>query len=256
MTRDKAVVETALGDGKCPSTQERLEYQPCNDRRCRGNITCESPLDVVMLLDGSGSLGRNGWKKSKEAAEMFVHAMHGGEEHVKVSVILFSGPRTWRNYYRCTGASSRGGAPDLKKDCGIDIVQHLTSDMDAAAQVIKDLKWPAKTTLTSQALLTAQTELSLGRKEANSVVIVITDGRPLNRRRTTKVSREVRKSARLMWVPVTRNVPMRAVRKWASRPAKENVIKVNDFEALSDPETITEIIADMCPKIGEIKEPE
>jgi len=250
-TRVKNVIEDKKGDGKCAQdgSDSRLEYMPCNEHICSENVTCESMLDVVVLLDGSGSLGENGWEQTKRAGEMFVGALHGGENHVKVSVILFSGPTSWSQYYACTGAS-QGATPDLKDDCGIDIVQHFTADMGAAANVIRGLTWPAKTTFTSGALMTAKSELALGRKDANSVVMVITDGRPLNPGRTAKASEVLRKSARLMWVPVTTNVPIEEVNMWASTPTVENVIQVGDFEALSDPETITSIIADMCPNLN------
>jgi len=251
LARTKTVVEDLVGDGKCAEkdSDKRLEYMPCNEQKCKGNVTCESMIDVVLLLDGSGSLGENGWEQTKKAAQMFVSALHGGKDNVMLSVILFSGPRTWSQYYSCTGTGS-GAPPDLKEDCGIDIVQHLTTDMTATGSKIGALKWPAKSTLTSQALKIAQTELSLGRKLANSVVIVFTDGRPLNTGRTKSVAKELRETSRLMWVPVGRNVPLELVKEWASTPKQDNVISVSEFEALSDPETMSTIIADMCPKLG------
>jgi len=253
-TRVKNVVEEPQGSGNCfyAETTERLEYSPCNEAKCEGNVTCESKLDVVVLLDGSGSLGPNGWAQTKKAGEMFVQGLHGGEDHVKVSVILFSGPTSWDKYYACTGAA-QGATPNLKDDCGIDIVQHFTADMSEAANVISGLVWPAKTTLTSQALMTAKSELSLGRKDASSVVVVVTDGRPLNPQRTEKASSDLKKSARLMWIPVGQNVPIESMEAWATKPVSENVIPVNHFEALSDPDTINAILADMCPKVKLIK---
>merc|ERR1719364_374508 len=47
----------------------------------------------------------------------------------------------------------------------------------------------------------AKAELSLGRKSAKSIVVVITDSRPLSYRGTWLASWSVRKSARLIWVP-------------------------------------------------------
>jgi len=249
-TRTKNVVEPKEGSGQCAAhdVDMRLEYQVCNEASCEGNVTCESLLDVVLLLDGSGSLGTQGWEQTKKAGQMIVESLHGGENHVKVSVILFGGPRYWSQYYACTGAT-QGATPDLKTDCGIDIVQHFTADMKEAATVIKNLNWPATTTLTSQVLATAQSELSLGRKEANSLVIVITDGRPLNPMRTGEMATKLKESSRLMFVPVTNNVPLEDVKKWASTPASENVIQVADFTTLADPSTITTLIANMCPKL-------
>jgi len=252
-TRVKTVTDEAVGDGKCKAHDDssRLEAMGCNEMSCKGNVTCESKLDVVILLDGSGSLGEEGWKQTKKAGEMFVRALHGGENHVKVSVILFSGPTKWAQYEKCTGKVN--GTVDMKKDCGIDVVQHFTVDMDAAATVVSGLAWPATTTLTSQALLAAKTELTLGRKDANSVVIVVTDGKPLNSGRTGEAAKQVKAGSRLMWVPVTRNVNIDDIKRWASWPVHENVVEVDDFLTLADPKTIQNVVADMCPKVKQTR---
>jgi len=137
------------------------------------------------------------------------------------------------------------------EECGIQIVQHFTTDMTKAADVVKGLTWPMSSTLTSMALMAAKSELSLGRKDASSVVVVVTDGRPMNRVRTTKAAKDLRETARLMWVPVTSFVPMADVKTWASKPTSENIIQLDDFWAMTDPDTISNIVADMCPKINQ-----
>merc|ERR1719379_3058684 len=100
--------------------------------------------------------------------------------------------------------------------------------------------------------MTAKAELSLGRKNAQTVVVTITDGRPLSFRNTEIAARLLRKSARLIMVPVTKFAPLKEIKKWATRRWEENVVKVNDFNALEKPDVVTHIIADMCPE----KEPE
>jgi len=85
------------------------------------------------------------------------------------------------------------------------------------------------------------------------VVVVITDGMPLNPARTKKASENLKKKTRLMFVPVGQNVDIESMEQWASKPARENVIHLNHFEALSDPETINAILVDMCPKVSLVK---
>merc|ERR1719486_20858 len=189
-------------------------------------LKCDEELDVIFLLDGSGSLGESGAK-----AEM--------------SVILFSGPRTWSGVYKCWAKNSDG--VDMENDCKIKTVTHFTSDMAAVKSSIAGLTWPEGSTLTSLALMRAKAELSLGRKDAKSVVVVITDGRPLSYRRTWFASRDLRKAARLVWVPVTRYAPLRKIKKWATKRWKENVVQVKTFAVLEDPATVNHIIADICP---------
>jgi len=249
-SRVKSVVESAKGDGQCAKhdSDSRLEFMPCNTQACTSQVTCTSKIDLVLLLDGSGSLRQSGWEQTKKFGQLLIKALQGGEETVKLSVILFSGPRTWSLAKRCTGG--RGATPSMA-DCGIQIVQHFTTDMAKAADVVKGLTWPAATTLTSQALMAAKAELSLGRKDAQSVVLVVTDGRPMNPRRTKQASKDLREAARLMWVPVTRYAPMKDIRKWASKPARENIIKLNSFWAMTDLESIGNIVSDMCPKLNQ-----
>jgi len=250
-SRIKHVIEAEKGAGECAKHDDdiRLEYMPCSEQDCKATLSCESQLDIVLLLDGSGSLREAGWKQSVKFTEMFIAALKGGEDNVKLSVILFSGPRTWDLAERCTGASV-GPTPKME-DCGIQIVQHFTADMKKASDIVKGLAWPAATTLTSQALMAAKSELSLGRKDAQSVVVVVTDGRPMNKGRTGEAAKTLREGARLMWVPVTQFAPMADIRHWASTPISENIVQLNDFYSMTDPESIGMIISNMCPKVNQ-----
>merc|ERR1719379_345857 len=114
----------------------------------------------------------------------------------------------------------------MEKDCNIKTITHLSADMAAVKKKISELKYPKGSTLTSLALMRAKAELNLGRKNAKSVVVVITDGRPLSYGRTRAASRNLRKSARLVWVPVTRYAPLRYIKQWATRRWQENVVNV------------------------------
>jgi hypothetical protein len=96
--------------------------------------------------------------------------------------------------------------------------------------------------------MTAKAELGLGRSRERSRVIIITDGRPLSYRKTYLAARAVRKTARLVWVPVTRYAPLKYIKKWATRRWQENVVKVSNFKDLEKPEAVTHIIANICPK--------
>jgi hypothetical protein len=147
---------------------------------------------------------------------------------------------------KCTGKSSSGVKLD---ECGIKTVTHFTSDLDEVDTELSKLVWPQGSTLTSLALMTAETELTLGRADVNTLVVVLTDGRPLSYRKTLQASRTIRKKARLLWVPVRMpNYVFPYIKQWATRRWQENVVKVEDFKSLQTPETITHIIADVCPK--------
>lgn len=250
LKREKLIVTPAIGQGTCAEdmSPERLQTKDCNTQPCINKtsvvMSCVAKLDVVLLLDGSGSLGSTGWAATVKAGASLARSMKGD---MQLGVVLFSGPTTYRALWMCTGEIP--GSPNMKDDCGIEWVSHFSNDTEKIAQQIEGLSFPAKTTLTSLAISTAETELSVGRQDASSVVIVITDGKPLSEKSTTLASKSIRRKARLMWVPVGRYVPKKDMRKWASWPWKQNLVEVDSFGALNTPVVLNQVIADFCPDI-------
>jgi hypothetical protein len=208
-------------------------------------LTCNKTLDVILLIDGSGSLGKEGWEAEIIAAKLFIGAFKMGQGKAQMAVILFSGPRTWSGVSKCTGKNTAGVSLE---ECGIKTVTHYTDDLDKVDQLVTGLSWPQGSTLTSLALMTAKAEMALGRADEHTIVVVLTDGRPLSYRKTEMAARTIRKAARLMWVPVTKYAPLKQIKTWATRRWEENVVPVEDFSALKKPDVVTHIIADMCPK--------
>jgi hypothetical protein len=211
-------------------------------------LACNQSLDVIILLDGSGSLGKTGWTAEITALKLFIEAFQqpgSAPNLVNMALILFSGPRTWSGVYKCTGKSA-SSVPLAQ--CGIVTVAHFTDNLAWLDQQVTALQWPMGSTLTSLALMTAKAEMSLGRSDIHTIVVVFTDGRPLSYRKTEIASHTIRKAARLVWVPITKYAPLAYVKMWATRRWQENVIPVEEFSELQQPETITHIVADICPK--------
>jgi len=226
-----------------------LQLKPCHTKPCVNNtisvLTCASKLDVILVLDGSGSLGQTGWDATIKAGASISRAM--GPD-VRLAALLFSGHTTYQALWLCTGVIA--GTPNMKDDCGIEWVDHFTTDAEAVAQNIERLNFPGKTTLTSLALSTAETELSNGRSDAQSIVIVITDGKPMSEHRTGLAAKSLKQKARVIWVPVGRYISKKNVKKWASFPPKENIVKVNKFGDLAQPKVLNEILTDACPVVS------
>jgi len=250
--RIKYVKESPEGEGKCPEkwSMERLEYKKCNEFACElpdptKALPCQSAMDVVLLIDGSGSLGRRGWNSEIKAAETFAEAFKASGSS-QIATILYSGPRTWSGVYKCTGDASKD--VDVESVCKIKVVNHFSKDIGDVETKIHALNWPGGSTLTSLALMTAKSELNLGRSNATSVVVTITDGRPLSYRNTRLAARNLRKVTRLVWVPVTEYAPLKYIKTWATRRWQENVVQVDDFKTLEDPATATKIVGDICPE--------
>merc|ERR1719387_3293262 len=129
-SRERTVLVPAEGQGACPTedSELRLEWKECNEHECEPEgetLVCHSKLDVVILLDGSASLGQEGWDATLRAGELLVKAFPGGVNESQVGVLLFSGPRTYGEYYKCMD-----GEQDSLEECGISWVSHFTTDTE------------------------------------------------------------------------------------------------------------------------------
>lgn len=255
--RDRAVRTPAAGTGTCadPVGESRLESQDCNPRECteflhesKGKkfLQCGSKIDMIILMDGSGSMGSDGWKHSKNLAMNLLASLPGGDDKVKVALEVFSGPATWDAYERCNGKAGTA-APDIEKDCQVSWIKHLTNNTVEVAALVKDLKYPESTTMTSAALGEAGIELINGRPDAASVVIVITDGTPMSKSRAATAAKTIMEKARLMWVPVGSGAPMDWIETVCSWPKEDNVIHVPEIAHLSAPFFANTIISKACP---------
>lgn len=249
--RYREIAVAAVGQGTCPDEEDdtRAEFEECNEHAClapEGPVySCEAKLDVILLLDGSGSIGADGWAATQKAGASFARAMVGGDANVNLAVQLFSGPGTLGALYDCMGFTSN--VPDMETDCNIKWIQHLSPETEEAATAIENMVWPARTTLTSAALALAEAELKFSRPDAESVVICVTDGIPMSYEATYYAAKSLRRKARLIFVPVTQSAPLSDIPYWASRPAKENVIEIQDFATLEEATVLDEIILKLCP---------
>merc|ERR1719217_1101243 len=250
------IKEPAEGSGKCSGewSPERLEYRSCANKRCKvppGEVLkCNKTLDVVMVLDGTPKSGEKGWKAQVTGAMQLVDAFSGPGITAKpnIALIHYTGPRTWSGVSKCTGKSTK--KVDMEKVCKITLVQHFTEDMKKVKAKINGMSFTPGSKLLSLALMTVKAELALGRKTARTVVIVFIDGHPLSYRKTKLTSREIRKKARLVYVPTVKFSPLASLKKWASRRWQENLVKVGEAKDLAKTETGTHIIANICPNGG------
>jgi len=260
-TRVRVVTEPQQGGGSCPKqkSRHRLQKEDCNTDPCfvkEGQLLdCESLVDLVLVIDGSGSIGEKGWETSIKTAEHIVKAIKPSPTGSQVSIIIYSAPAGWCDYYTCMGEFPEGYGPeycptydeDNPLDCGVKISKHFTGDETALLQALKDATFPALTTFTSYALHAAKDELKLGNQDAQSTVVLITDGVPNDPKSTVNAAEELKKDARLIIVPVTQHAPIEEIKTWASAP--EDVIPVEDFADLDSTLIINDIISTTCPNV-------
>jgi len=258
-TRLRHVVRGAIGAGTCPSASdpERRQTETCNKMTC-SNVSgmterpvCASTLDVVLVLDGSGSVGSEGFAAAKRFATTLLSRMPlVGESHgprvVGPSGILEGG-------YQARG--SRLGLLTFGSTASVS--RGLTTSRSAVAESINALKWAASqgspNTNTAAALALARQMLDeeINYPSSQSVAIVVTDGPPVSGRLAKmEVERLVAHGVRVMILAVgagARHVPFQ---QWASWPAAENVVPVSSFERLPEDALVTKLLAGLCPYLA------
>jgi len=255
--RVRTIKDPAEGAGSCPHqwSKRRLQYKPCARHRCKvldknTVLKCNNTLDVVLLLDGTPKSGKDGWKAEQTAANLLIDAFTGPgvgwSAKAHFAVVHYTGPRTWTGVSKCTGKSKK--QVDMEKTCRIKIAQQFSNDYKKTKSTILGLTFQPGSKLLSLGLMTVKSMFALGRKEARTVVIVFIDGAPLSFRKTLLTSREIRKKARLIYVPVVKFSPLKDLKKWASRRWQENLVPVKSWQDLEQAATGTHIVADICPR--------
>jgi len=227
----------------------------------------------ILVLDGSGSVGQGGFNKIKATAAKLTASMG---PNVNVGALQFGGPKInrdtypewgataeheaqYRNFWLCFGhpyALKEWGYKDSKPNdvCGQKWETVLSNDTAAVEKTIADAPWlAADMTFTHVALKLAGEEMRFGRGDAQSVIIVITDGYATVRTKAVAAAQEVMKKSRVMWVPV--NVLNEAAMdpaefaEMASDPVQDNVISMADIATLDRTENVDKIITNFCPVI-------
>lgn len=233
------------GDGQCPPPNMATEeYHKCNEKACiKTDLKCNSKLDVVVLLDGSGSVGTTGFDLTKTFADKLVDAINMGNELAQVAVVLYSGPKTYDDVKECekTGDATK---------CNLHVVSALTTDPAPLKTAIGSMTWPKASSFTAGALNMANTLLKEGRKDAQSVVIVMTHEMPNFKCQAEEASAELKKVARVMWLPVGAYAELEDLQRWASSPVRANVYPIESYESLAKPELLQDLIATVCPVVA------
>merc|ERR1719238_2125928 len=228
--RSKQVVKEAGPTGECPGpfSDARMQAAYCNTMTCPEDLVCMEQLDLLILVDGSGSVNwyGPGFEQERVFTLNMFDLLQFGDAGAKAGVILFS----WE----------------------AELVSPMTTDKASLVAAVEGMQWPHWNTDTAAALSMAQTELgNSGRPEVTkekTMVFLITDGNPNSMSAANAAAEALKETATLFVVVVGGNTNMNAMRKWATWPEEEHLIQVDEFELLEA--KITELLADICEKMG------
>merc|ERR1712164_183660 len=254
------------------------EDKPKKEEKVICHSQSKVPMDVSIVIDGSGSVQQAGWDYSVKAAKRMAGAFGAA---TRVFAAVFSTGFTWltanpkakkvpcpdtpgcspdvkKHPYWCTKSGSphywqhnRKTCPKTCKTGAMCKTDDAFATPADAEKAIAGAKFPKGATATAGAL---DRVLSLiktrGAKGATQVVYFITDGEPNSPNQKTAVSEatkaaaKLRKAARLIFIPVGKGAPVDRMKTWASNPASENVFYAKDFKALKH--QLTKAVKSSC----------
>jgi len=223
--RAKSEISPAEANGKCAHHKdlERFEQQTCNTMECPPNPICVAMQDVVLAVDVSGSLKQTGFETMVQFVKDLTSLYTLGVNETQIGILEYS----------------KEGK----------IVAPLQNSMEELAPMIDKISFQRGVTDMAQGLSLAKTILMEGRKEASSVVILLTDGKPSFKFATTKAANELRDmGVRLVIVPIFLYGDPAFMEELASDPPEDNVIKIGGLEVLAN-DTIgeaTKIMTGTC----------
>jgi hypothetical protein len=228
--RVKSVTSAAKGAGKCPTSlnKQRHERRACNSNECPPDPVCDAKMDIVIVVDSSGSWTEKGYKIVKQFVAEYVRNYKLGKQNIKMGIVEFS------------------------KDA--HIIQSMTFDLaELEKSIAEKLTFRRGLTDLAQGLLTAEKVLLDGRKDSQSEVIVITDGKPSFKYQTGNAAKKLRRSGtRLVFMPVRTYGSSPFLLDWASNPGAENVFRVKaGLAELQEKmgQWQTKLLVATCPKV-------
>merc|ERR1719359_1515285 len=241
--RWRRVIRPVRGNGKCPKRKSKMRYglKDCNSHECVGDEICVAKQDLVLAIDGSGSLQESGWTTLKGFAAKLIDKYMGtyyGYEDMKIGVVQF-------------------GNGEIEKDgsvAGAVEVLGLTSDMGKVKKAVEGMSFLKGFTNMAQAFTSAEKLFLLeGRQLAQSAVLTLTDGKPSFLFQTAEKVMQLRdKHTKLFFAPVTefKGEEMKLMKKWASRPWETHLVHIPGLLALKADEAVfaQKALVKFCPE--------
>jgi len=247
IVRRRHVKREARANGKCEkkSSKYRFVEEVCNTQDCYGDEECVAKQDVVIALDGSGSVTEQGFEVLKNFTSTIIRRFRGERDnHGEVQEASRVGIVSFGN-----GELGSDGSISAAK-----IVSSLSNDVATVATVAEGLAWERGFTNMAQALSAGSTLfLNGGRSQAQSVFIVISDGKPSFKFQTQNAVDKLRHAGVKVIMIVVKEFPgkdLELMRHWASLPKSTNLIHVPGIKRLRKEmdEWVDKVVVHACPE--------
>jgi len=224
----------------------RFQKKKCNKQDCVGDEICIAKQDLVIALDASGSLREKGYETVRNFAVNLTKkykAKYFGAPAIKMGVTLFGNGHL---------IELNDGSGGTTIQAAINL-QPLTFDLAEVGKKIKETKWQRGFTNMAQGFAAADIILGQGgRPEAQSAVMVISDGKYSFKYQTAEKAQELKdKNVQIYMAPITesRDKSLIELKKWASQPWETNYEQIPGLVALKANSDIftQKIVVKFCP---------
>lgn len=231
------------GGGKCPKhdSYRRQQYQDCNLHPCTGDEICIAHQDLVISVDGSGSVNAENWLLVKNFTGQMLKrykAKYYGDEAMQVGLIVFG-----------NGVIEEDGT--ISKAI---LSSELVADLAAVATAVDGMEHQKGFTNMAQGFTLAEKLFQQrSRKDAQSAIMTITDGKPSFLWETFEKSKELDDKGIMKFMVGI--AEFKGSDEWkfitdiATQPHETNTVHVPGFDALQDGggPFVREAIAKFCP---------
>merc|ERR1719160_947258 len=216
------------GGGKCPKpmSSHRHEMQDCNTHECIGDEICIALQDLIINVDGSGSVNEESWSLVKNFTGELLKRYKGvyyGDEAVRIGVTLFG-----NGVIESDGTISKAV-----------LVSELADDLAAVKTAVAGMAHQKGFTNMAQGFVLAEKLLQQrGRKDAQFAVMTISDGMPSFKWETEEKADELKQKGIMMYdVAISEfpdTDPVNLMKEMATKPRRTNFIRIPGFDALQD----------------------
>jgi len=221
------------GEGKCPKagSRYRLKRRQCNTHNCNGDEICIANQDLVIAVDGSGSVRENGFNILKRYTKTLIgryKTRYFGEDAMRIGIVLFGNGVLMPN--------PMGGSKEIVSPA--ILAQKITNDKAKILKAVDGLPFKKGFTNMAQAFSLAEDMFIKGaRKSAQQSVMLVTDGKPSFAFMTNEMVEQLDdKSIMRYFVVVNNQGPnsdaMKQMQRWASQPWETNLIHVQGLAML------------------------
>jgi uncharacterized protein YegL len=232
------------GEGKCPKPKSatRYEQQACNTNACVGDEICIAKQDLVIAVDGSGSMKADGFKLVKNFTGELLkryRVSYYAETQMQVGLILF-------------------GNGEIEEDGSISkakLLDELTTDLAAVKKSVDSMVHQEGFTNMAQAFALAEKLITQrGRKEAQGAVLTISDGKPSFLFETREQAKALEEKAIMRFMvgiaEFKGSDEWKLMKELASQPSGTNTVHVPGINALQDGAGpfVEEALTKFCPE--------